>query len=69
MLTIHKQIVLGEDNTPVAVQIPIAEFAHIEEVLENYGLAKLMEESANDERLSGLAAREYYNSLKNAVQD
>ncbi len=67
MLHIHKQIVMGEDNAPVAVQIPIAEFYRIEEILENYGLAQLMAEVADDERVSGEAAQEYYRSLNNAV--
>ncbi|MGI0015581.1 MAG: hypothetical protein ACREBU_19365 [Nitrososphaera sp.] len=64
MLEIHKNIVLDEDQQPIAVQIPIAEFERIEEIIENFGLAKLMEETENDERLIGEAARKYYESLK-----
>lgn len=41
MLEIHKNIVLDESQRPIAVQIPIEEFERLEEVIENYGLAKL----------------------------
>lgn len=41
MLEIHKKIVIDEHKKPIAVQIPIEEFERIEEVIENYGLAKL----------------------------
>ncbi len=36
----------------------------MEEILEDFGLAKLMEEVENDETLSGDAAYSYYQSLK-----
>ena len=52
MLEIHKIIVVDENQKPIAVQIPIEEFERIEEVIENYGLAKLMDEVADDEQLS-----------------
>ncbi len=68
MLQFHKNYVLNEDQKTIAVQIPIVEFELIEELLENYGLAKLMDETQNDERLSGEAAKQYYQSLKNNVE-
>ncbi|MBI4243886.1 MAG: hypothetical protein HY606_07335 [Planctomycetes bacterium] len=52
MLGIHKKIVLDENQRPFAVQIPIEEFELLEEVIENYGLSKLMDEVGEDERLS-----------------
>ena len=64
MLKIHKNIVLDESQKPSAVQIPIKEFERLEEVIENYGLAKLMDEVKNDERLSVKEAKKYYHSLK-----
>ena len=64
MLEIHKRIVVDENQKPVAVQIPFDEFQRIEEVIENFGLAKLMVETEYDERLSGDAAKDYYESLK-----
>lgn len=64
MLKIHKNIVLDENQQPIAVQIPIAEFEKIEEILEDYGLAKLIAEAENEERLSKEEALSYYKSLK-----
>jgi hypothetical protein len=64
MLKIHKNIVLDESQKPAAVQIPIKEFEHLEEIMENYGLAKLMDEAKGDERLSAEEAKKYYQSLK-----
>ena len=72
MLEIH--LLLGqasrlpyeEKNQDIAVQIPIAEFEQIEEILENFGLAKLMSETSGEdnERLSKDQALKYYRSLK-----
>ena len=64
MLKIHKRIVLNESQKPVAVQIPIEEFQRLEDIIENYGLAKLMDEAKDDERLSVKDAKKYYQSLK-----
>ncbi|MBU0567072.1 hypothetical protein KKC52_03345 [bacterium] len=69
MLTVHKNYVLDEDRRPVAVQVPIGEFERIEEIFENYGLAKLMDEVENEERLSGEAAQQYYHALKSNVEN
>ncbi|OKH32425.1 hypothetical protein NIES2101_40670 [Calothrix sp. HK-06] len=63
MLEITKNFVTDENQQPIAVQIPIAEFEKIEEILENYGLVKLME-ADDDERLSKEEALKYYQSLK-----
>ena len=68
MLKIHKKIVLDEDQKPIAVQIPIEEFEQLEEVIENYGLSKLMDEVIDDERLSIEDAKAYYQSLKTNVE-
>ncbi len=51
MLEVHKNYVLDENQRPIAVQIPIAEFEKIEEILEDYGLAKLMQEVEEEEAL------------------
>jgi hypothetical protein len=64
MLKIHKNIVLDQSQKPVAVQIPIEEFERLEDIIENYGLAKLMDEVKDDERLSAEDAKKYYQSLK-----
>ncbi|MHC5727873.1 MAG: hypothetical protein ACYTXY_27835, partial [Nostoc sp.] len=49
MLEVHKNYVLDENQRPIAVQIPIAEFEKVEELIEDYGLAKLMEEVEEEE--------------------
>ncbi len=64
MLKIHKNIVFDESQKPVAVQIPIEEFERLEEIIENYGLSKLIDEVKDDERLSVEDAKKYYQSLK-----
>jgi len=69
MLTVHKKIVLDEQQKPFAVQVPIEEFERIEEVIENYGLSKLIDDVSNDERLSIEDAKKYYQSLKTDVEN
>jgi RelB Antitoxin alpha helical domain len=64
MLEITKNYLMDENQQPIAVQIPIADFEKIEEILENYGLIKLMAESEDDERLANDEAWKYYQSLK-----
>lgn len=68
MVEIHKKVVLDENQKPFAVQIPIEEFERLEEILENYGLSKLMDEVANDEKLSIENAKTYYQALKTNVE-
>lgn len=65
MLEINKNYVLDTNQKPIAVQIPIAEFEKIEEILEDYGLGKLIEEVENDETLSKGEALNYLASIKN----
>ena len=43
---------------------PVSPLNAIEEILENFGLAKLMQEVVDDELLSGDEAYSYYQSLK-----
>ncbi len=69
MLEIDKNYVLDVNQKPIAVQIPIAQFEQIEEILENYGLAKLIEEVEEEETLSKKEALEYLQSLKNKNVD
>jgi ASC-1-like (ASCH) protein len=64
MLPIPKRYVLDEEQKPLAVQIPIAVYNQIEEILEDFGLAKLMEEVESDEQFSGDIAYSFYQSLK-----
>jgi len=63
MLKISKSVVYNENQKPVAVQIPIEEFERMEEVIENYGLARLMDDVADDDQLSVQEAKSYYGLL------
>ncbi len=67
MLKIHKYYVLDENQVPIAVQIPVREFERLEEAIEDHGLAQLINEVQNEERLSGEDAYNYYRSLKNEL--
>jgi len=69
MLEIHKSIVVDENQKPIAVQIPFEQFERMEEVIENYGLAKLMDEVADDEQLSVQEAKQFYGALKRDVKN
>jgi len=64
MHKIKKEYVVSDDNQKKAVLIDIKTFEKIEEILENYGLAKFMEEVEEEESLSLKDAKKYYSSLK-----
>lgn len=66
MLEIHKNYLYNENQQPIAVQISIAEFEKIEEILEDYGLAQLMNEVKDEKPLSKDEALKYYQSLKDS---
>lgn len=65
MLEINKNYVLDTNQKPIAVQIPINEFEKIEEILEDYGLGKLIEEVEKEETLSKGQALNYLAEIKN----
>ncbi|MGB9499053.1 MAG: hypothetical protein ACKVE4_04745 [Dissulfuribacterales bacterium] len=67
-MQIRKHIVLDENRKPIAVQIPIGEFERLEEVIENYGLAKSIDEVEDDKLLSVHEAKRFYRSLKQNVE-
>ncbi|MFK0733521.1 MAG: hypothetical protein ACFKPT_22300 [Gloeotrichia echinulata GP01] len=49
----------------MAVKIPIAEFEKIAAILEEHGVAKLMEAVGNEEPISREEALQYYQLLIN----
>ena len=69
MTEIHKKYITDENQNKIAVQIPIEEFEKLEDLIENYGLAKLMEETENDETLDKEDALKFYQSLDKNVED
>ncbi len=62
MEKIKKKYIVDENNNKIAVQIDIATYEKIEEVLENYALVQLMKEN-NSETLEVKEAKEYYKKL------
>ncbi len=69
MTEIHKKYITDENLNKIAVQIPIEEFEKLEDIIENYGLAKLIEETENDETLNKEDALKFYQSLDKNVED
>ena len=66
MEELKKRYVVDEQNRKVAVQLDIETFNKIEEVLENFALARLMEESGDEDVLELNEALAYYGSLERA---
>lgn len=66
MLEIKKQYIVDEHDRRVAVQIDLETFARIEEVLEDFGLARWITDAQEDTALDPEAAKKYYNSLDKA---
>jgi RelB Antitoxin alpha helical domain len=66
MFALRKNYVLDENQQPIAVQISIGDFQRLEEILEDYGLARLMDEVPPEdrERFSKAEGMSYYESLK-----
>lgn len=64
MLNIKKKFVTNEKNKKIAVQVDIKTFEKIEETLENYGLAELMQETSGDDSLDIDQAKSHYKKLK-----
>ena len=64
MLKIKKEYVINSKNKKKAVLIDINTFEKLEELLENYGLGKFMEEVEDEETLILNDAREYYDTLR-----
>ncbi|MCX6270441.1 MAG: hypothetical protein NTU44_04330 [Bacteroidetes bacterium] len=64
MLNINKKIVLDEKKKPVAVQVSIKTFEKMEQLLEDYALAQLIEENDDSNRLTLEEAKEIYHLRK-----
>ncbi len=69
MTNLDKKYIPDANKNPIAVQIPIEEFKVIEEVLENYGLSKLIDETNDEETLLFKEAKKYYQTLKNELDN
>lgn len=69
MLPVKKHYVLDEEQRPIAVQIAIEDFEKLEDLLENYGLAQLIDENQGEEQLDKTEALAYYRCLKDIHVD
>lgn len=63
MKEIEKKYILDENDKKIAVQIDINTFEKIEDVIEDYGLFKLMEDDEKEEYLDIDDARKFYKEL------
>lgn len=54
---------------PLQFKIPIDEFGRLENLIEDYGLSQLIDETEMEEKLSIHEAKNYYKSLKKNVED
>ena len=64
MEAIQKKYILDEKENKVAVQLDIATFNKIEEVLENYALYNLILENEDSDTLDLKQARQFYDNLE-----
>jgi len=64
-MELNRQYIVNEANQRVAVQLDIATFEKIENVLENYALAQLMDDGDN-EVMTIEDAKNYYAALDKA---
>ncbi|MBF0338229.1 MAG: hypothetical protein HQL05_10390 [Nitrospirae bacterium] len=63
MLNIVKKYVVDENNNRLAVEVDIETFNKIEEILEDYGLYRLMTDDTDNEMLDLDEAKRFYSTL------
>jgi hypothetical protein len=63
MTEIPRTYIVDEQQNRIAVQIEIATFEKIEEILENFALVGLMKQTEHEEVLGVAEAKTFYNSL------
>jgi len=64
MFPIKKEYIITANRKKKAVLIDIDTFSKMEELLENYGLGKYMEEVKSEEALTLKDAKRYYYAMK-----
>ena len=65
MTLLKERFIRNKNNKKIGVVIPVRTFEKVNEVLENYGLYKLMEEDKS-ERLNMQQAKSFYAKLPKA---
>ncbi len=63
MLNIEKKYIVDENNNKLAVEIDYKTFLKIEEVIEDYALFQLIQETEDSESLTLSEAKNYYQQL------
>ncbi|MBF0465523.1 MAG: hypothetical protein HQK88_00535 [Nitrospirae bacterium] len=63
MMEIVKKYVVDENNNRLAVEIDIETFNKIEDILEDYGLYKLMIDDKDNDSLNLEQAKEYFHAV------
>jgi len=66
MLAIKKEYIITANNKKKAVLIDVETFNKMEELLEDYGLGKYMEEVKNERNLSLKDAKKRYSAILKA---
>ncbi len=64
MLNIKKRYLTNENNQPAAVQVDIETFEKIEQIIEDYALAQLIEENNPQESLTLEEAKACYDKMR-----
>jgi PHD/YefM family antitoxin component YafN of YafNO toxin-antitoxin module len=64
MLAIKKEYVVTDNNKKKAVLVDIDTFSKMEELIENYGLAKFMDEVKNERNIALRDAKKHYQAIK-----
>ena len=64
MLTIKKRYVVDENRRPFAVQVDIATFEKMEQLIEDYALGQLINENNSNDDLTLEEGKVYYQQLK-----
>ena len=67
MLNLNKKNIVDENNNIISVILSYEDYLKIEETIENYGLAKLIDGQNDAEYLSKEQAVEYYSKQKEKV--
>ncbi|MBA3028875.1 MAG: hypothetical protein FP816_08705 [Desulfobacteraceae bacterium] len=63
MLTIKKEYIVSANNKKKAVLIDVETFNKMEELIEDYGLGKFMDEAKNEKGLTLRDARKFYKTI------
>jgi hypothetical protein len=64
MKEITKKYIIDENQKKIAVQISIEDYEKIEEILEDYALGKILQNTEPEDNLNIEEAKAYYKAIK-----